>query len=154
MVPDAVAGHARIGVGRVLDAAQSRRCQAGEQVRAGEGEEGTDDGPLDRPLYRPDTAEPLQAGAEEEPQDHGLGLVVPVMGGGDVARAGAAADLFQKFIAHPAGGGLGALSGVAEAWDLAALGDQRYADLRGQVGSLSGASGRAGIEAVVQMSRG
>ena len=76
-------------------ASRSRRAREREQR------------PRDRAVDRADAGQPLQAAAEEEPEQHGLGLVVAVMGGGDPARAEGLPHPFEKLVARPPAGRLG-----------------------------------------------
>ena len=96
--------NSQVLVGGVLDRLQV--SEGGQQIPAGEREQGADHGAV----HRADAAEPFEAAAEHQAEEHGFGLIVPVMGGGDPAGAGSHADLLQELVAHPPGSGLGAVS--------------------------------------------
>ncbi len=146
---DAVSGDAEVGVGRVFDrldaeAGELRLLDRRRQLRPGEREERPHDGAAPRP----DAGEAGEAAAEGEAQEHGLRLVVAVVGGRDPAGAGPAPDVLQKTVPRLPRGGLAAAAGGGHR---AALRDERHAERRGQLGGAAGALGRAGVQGMVEM---
>ena len=113
-----VARHAQGPVGRIVHGSEPRRGHGGQQIRPRQPQEGAHH----RAVDRPDPRQPFEAAAEEEPEEHGLRLIVPVVGGGDPAGAERLARPFQEGVARPAAGRLGALAGETGA-DVGALAD-------------------------------
>jgi hypothetical protein len=97
----------QVQIRRILDRREPGLFDDPQEILPGNVQERADHGAMDRT----DAAEPLPAAAEEQAEEDRLGLVVPVMRGGDPAGVLALADFLEEGVAHPAGGGLGALRG-------------------------------------------
>ena len=89
-MPYAAPRDSQIPVGGILDGLQV--SESSQQIPAGERQQGADHGAV----HRADAAEPFQAAAEHQAEEHGFGLIVPVVGGGDPAGAGPYADLLSS----------------------------------------------------------
>jgi hypothetical protein len=149
-VAQAVPGERRVAVRRVLDGAQG---EAASTVRA-------EGGPGQR-QQRPDHALPGPDGFAASPSipvpksrsSTRLGLVVPVVGGGDPAGPRAPAGAPPGRRSAPAGRALSrALAGQQQRRHLAALGhDALHAECGGLSRRPGGAAGRTGVGAVVEV---
>ncbi len=151
-----VARHPGVAVGRVVG-----RCEAGlrhrrVEHRAAQAEQrphqldsAEETGLLAERPAGGDAAEAFETAAEENPQQHGLGLVVGVVGGGYRAGAEALRQLPQEGVAGAAGVGLAALLGRPAAADRGA--EEGHAEPAGEDGGGGGALAGAGIEAMVEV---
>lgn len=136
-------------VGGIVDGIEPRRLDGGQQSGPRQRQEGASD----RSMDGPDARQPLDAAAEEEPEEDGLGLVVPVVGGGDPAGAERPAGPFQKGVARPAAGRLGTLAGETGA-DVRALADEGDPQPPGDPGRRVRAGSGAGIHGMIEMGGG
>jgi hypothetical protein len=84
MVAEAVPGWSQVAVGGVVDRLETGGGHGGGEDAPRDAEERADEGAV----HRPDAGETRKAAAEEEPQEHRLGLVVEVVSGRDIAGAG------------------------------------------------------------------
>ena len=100
LVAEPVPGVGGVGVGAVLHVGEGMLPQVGQDLGPGGGEKGPDQ----LPPPGADTSEALEAAAPDEVEEHGLHVVVGVVGGGDEASPQLFRRLFQKVIAQGPGG--------------------------------------------------
>jgi len=81
------AGEAQVFVGGIANIGETARLAKGDELRLGEPEQRARDLDLAAPAARRHAGEPGDAGATQQPEQHGLGLIVEMMRGDDDGRA-------------------------------------------------------------------
>ena len=147
-VADAIPRNAEIVVRGVVDRLEAELDQRGEELGARDVEERTPDGAAPGR----DAFQTLDGSTAQELQDDRFELVVALMRGQDPRRAELDPERFERSVAQPARGGLGALAALAQTRQVDGDHADRSSEPRREPLRPLGAVGRAGVEAMVDMS--